>query len=98
MKHWEVEHNGHHIRITWQVVCPPYEVKTFDRATRKRGEPFKIITFNCKPRSEFALQTPIGGQWVDYKCFNCGDIETEQEALEYAMEFLHNLDQDHEEG
>lgn len=88
MKHWETEHNGDYIRITWKRVRPHYEVKTFDRATRKPGEPFKIITFDCKTKSEFAFQTPIGGQWVDYHCFTCEDIEDEHEAIERAMEVL----------
>ena len=36
----------------------------------------------------FNLQTPIGGQWVDYHCFTCYGIDSEQEALEHAMEVL----------
>lgn len=88
MRHWEIEHNDCHIRITWERVCPPFEVKTFDRATRKHGEPFKVITFDCKARSEFSFQTPIGGKWVNFKCFTCEDIEDEQEAFEHAMEVL----------
>ena len=35
--------------------------------------------------SNFNLQTPIGGQWVDYHCFTCYGIDSEQEALEHAM-------------
>ena len=31
--------------------------------------------------SNFNLQTPIGGQWVDYHCFTCYGIDSEQEAL-----------------
>jgi len=34
------------------------------------------------------LQTPIGGQWVDYHCFTCYGIDSDQEALEHAMEVL----------
>jgi len=41
----------------------------------------------------FNLQTPIGGQWVDYHCFTCYDINSDQEALEHAMEIL---EQEHE--
>ena len=33
----------------------------------------------------FNLQTPIGGEWVDYHCFTCYGIDTEQEALEFAV-------------
>ncbi len=36
----------------------------------------------------FNLQTAIGGQWVDYHCFTCYNIETEQEALECALEVV----------
>jgi len=38
--------------------------------------------------SNFNLQTPIQGQWVDYYCFTCYGIDNEQEALEHAMEVL----------
>ena len=36
----------------------------------------------------FNLQMAIGGQWVDYHCFTCYNIETEQEALECALEVV----------
>jgi len=39
----------------------------------------------------FNLQTPIGGRWVDYHCFTCYNIETDQEALEHAFEVLAQL-------
>ena len=58
MKHWEVEHNGEHVRIEWS----------------------EVDTFN--------LQTPIGGQWVDYHCFTCYGVDSDQEALEHAMDVL----------
>ena len=58
MKHWEVEHNGKHVRIEWN----------------------EADTFN--------LQTPIGGQWVDYHCFTCYGVDSDQEALEHAMDVL----------
>jgi len=38
--------------------------------------------------SNFNLQMPIGGQWVDYHCFTCYGIDSDQEALEHAMEVL----------
>ena len=40
----------------------------------------------------FNLQTPIGGEWVDYHCFTCYGIDTEQEALEQAYEILETLE------
>jgi len=64
MKHWEIEHNGAHIRIEWN----------------------ESATFN--------LQMPIGGEWVDYHCFTCYDIETDQEALEQAMEILNESEEE----
>lgn len=63
MKHWELEHNGEHIRIEWN----------------------ESATFN--------LQTPVGGEWVDYHCFTCYGIDTEQEALEHAYEMLETLEE-----
>ena len=42
----------------------------------------------------FNLQAPIGGQWVDYHCFTCYDINSAQEALEHAMEVLTEVDDD----
>jgi len=45
----------------------------------------------------FNLQTVIGGQWVDYHCFTCYNIETEQEALECALEVVELEAQKHNE-
>jgi hypothetical protein len=43
----------------------------------------------------FNIQTPIGGQWVDYHCFTVYGIESEQEALEYIMqEIQEQLEED----
>jgi hypothetical protein len=42
--------------------------------------------------STFNLQTPIQGQWVDYHCFTCYGIDSDQEALEHAMEVLEELE------
>jgi len=42
----------------------------------------------------FNFQFPVGGQWVDYHCFTCYGIETEQEALEQAVEVLREYEQD----
>jgi hypothetical protein len=36
----------------------------------------------------FNLQTPIGGQWVDYECFTCYGIKNETDAMLYALEYL----------
>jgi hypothetical protein len=44
-------------------------------------------------KATFNLQTPIGGQWVDYHCFTCYGIDTEQEALEYAYEVLNEMEE-----
>jgi len=42
----------------------------------------------------FNLQFPGGGGWVDYHCFTCYGIETEQEALELALEVLREHEQE----
>ncbi len=43
----------------------------------------------------FNMQSPIGGQWVDYHCFTVYGIESEQEALEYIMqEIQEQLEED----
>jgi hypothetical protein len=44
-------------------------------------------------KATFNLQTPIGGQWVDYHCFTCYGIDNEQEALEYAYEVLNEMEE-----
>ena len=54
------------------------------------------IRIEWNERTEFNLQeitflVSVGGQWVDYHCFTCYGIETEQEALEHAMEVLIEL-------
>ena len=36
----------------------------------------------------FNMQQPVGGQWVDYHCFTCYGIESEQEAFDCVMELL----------
>lgn len=41
----------------------------------------------------FNLQTPIGGEWVDFHCFTCYGITEDHEALETALEILEELDQ-----
>lgn len=40
----------------------------------------------------FNLQTPVGGQWVDFHCFTCYNIENEQAALSAALEILGDLE------
>ena len=43
----------------------------------------------------FNMQMPVGGQWVDYHCFTCYGIESEQEALEFIMkEIEEQLEED----
>ena len=51
------------------------------------------IRIEWNESATFNLQYAIGGQWVDYHCFTCYGIESEQEALEFAMRTL-----DEEEG
>ena len=40
----------------------------------------------------FNFQMPIGGQWVDYHCFTCYGIDSDQEALEHAHEVLNEME------
>ena len=49
-----------------------------------------LIRIEWNESATFNLQSSIGGQWVDYHCFTCYDIDTEQEALEHAWEVLEN--------
>jgi hypothetical protein len=36
----------------------------------------------------FNLQTPIGGEWVDYECFTIYGIDNPQTALEFAIDHI----------
>jgi len=51
----------------------------------------ELIRIEWNEVATFNLQTPIGGRWVDYHCFTCYGIETDQEALEHAFEVLLQL-------
>ena len=46
------------------------------------------IRIEWNESATFNLQMPVGGEWVDYHCFTCYGIESEQEALEHAMEVI----------
>jgi hypothetical protein len=50
------------------------------------------IRIEWNESATFNLQMPIGGEWVDYHCFTCYGIETEQEALECAYDVLNELE------
>jgi hypothetical protein len=39
-------------------------------------------------KATFNIQTPVGGQWVDFNCFTCYGIDSEHEALETAYEWI----------
>ena len=53
--------------------------------TEHYGEEIRI---EWNESATFNLQMPVGGEWVDYHCFTCYGIESEQEALEHAMEVI----------
>jgi len=57
----------------------------------RSGEHFRL---QWNGAATFNLQTPIGGEWVDYHCFTSYGIDTEQEALEHAMEVLEETESD----
>ncbi len=52
----------------------------------------ELVRIEWNEAVTFNLQTPIGGRWVDYHCFTCYGIETDQEALEHAFEVLAQLE------
>jgi hypothetical protein len=52
------------------------------------------IRIEWNESATFNLQMPIGGEWVDYHCFTCYGIESEQEALEHALEVLEESEQE----
>ena len=56
----------------------------------------ELIRIESNEAATFNLQTPIGGRWVDYHCFTCYGIDTEQEAIECAIEVLNELQADEE--
>lgn len=39
-------------------------------------------------KGTFNIQFPIGGQWVDCECFTNYEVDTTQEALECAVEWI----------
>ena len=51
----------------------------------------ELVRIEWNNAATFNLQTPIGGRWVDYHCFTCYGIETDQEALEHAFDVLLQL-------
>lgn len=51
------------------------------------------IRIEWNESATFNLQTPIGGEWVDFHCFTCYGITEDHEALETALETLEELDQ-----
>jgi hypothetical protein len=67
---------------------------TYTREIDFNGEYLRIV-WNGGYQVNF--QTPIGGQWVDYDCFTCYDIATEQDALEHAYEVLQDQHQENEQ-
>ena len=54
----------------------------------------EYIRIEWNGSATFNLQTSIGGQWVDYHCFTCYNIDSDQEALEHAFEVLGQLSPD----
>ena len=52
------------------------------------------IRIEWNESATFNLQMPVGGEWVDYHCFTCYGIESEQEALQHALEVLEESEQE----
>ena len=43
--------------------------------------------------SNFNLQAPIGGQWVDYHCFTCYGIDSDDEAINHAFDVITEMEE-----
>lgn len=58
---------------------------TYSREIEFNGEYLRI---NWNGAHTVYFEMPVGGQWVEYDCFTCYDIFTEQDALEHAYDVL----------
>lgn len=58
---------------------------------KHNGDPIRI---EWNESATFNLQAPIGGEWVDFHCFTCYGIETDQDALECAHAVINDLIED----
>ena len=67
------------------------EIKRYWEVETNNGDHIRI---HWNGSATFNLQTPIGGQWVDYHCFTCYGLDTEQEAIEHAMDTINELEAD----
>lgn len=38
--------------------------------------------------STFNIQVPIGGEWVDVECFTCYDVDNQNDAFNYALDWM----------
>jgi len=36
----------------------------------------------------FNIQVPIGGEWVDMECFTCNGIDNENDAFNFALDWM----------
>ena len=36
----------------------------------------------------FNIQVPIGGQWVDVECFTCYDVDNQNDAFNYSLDWM----------
>ena len=39
-------------------------------------------------KATFNIQVPVGGQWVDMECFTNYEVETADEAFNYALDWM----------
>lgn len=69
------------------------EITKYWEVVTNNGEEIRI---HWNGSATFNLQTPIGGQWVDYHCFTCYGLDTEQEAIEHAMEAIAEMEESEE--
>lgn len=48
--------------------------------------------------STFNIQVPIGGEWVDVECFTCYEIDNQNDAFNYALDWMNeNMMEDAQE-
>lgn len=46
----------------------------------------------------FNIQVPIGGEWVDVECFTCYDVDNQNDAFNYALDWMNeNMMEDAQE-
>ena len=53
-----------------------------------------LVRITWNESATFNLQSPIGGQWVDWHCFTCYGINDASSALAFAKKILENCNKE----